>query len=553
MARIETFRSIYKQAGIDDPAPAIRRTSASMSGYDAGGLGYRGWGWQPSRLGSNTLLLNNLENIRARSRDMVRNNAWGTAAIDRFESNSVGTGIQPHWQHPDPKISAMLQVAWARWQQDADWNGQMDFYGLQGVMAREIFEAGEVFLRFRYRGSKDGLYVPFQIQLLEGEQLPIFLTEMLQNGGAVRCGIEFDSQDRRVAYRFYRHHPGDSMFWPDAYTYISIPADEICHVYKPARAGQLRGHPRMSAVLTALYELDQYTDSALVKKKVSAMMAGFVSVPTPENLTLPTGVRPPQTPQPPPLGPPYAYDDPRILLTELEPGTFQRLLPGETITFSQTPVENDFDAFLTQQLHKFAAGVGMPYHMLTGDLRRINYSSIRAGLLEFRRACEQFQVSILVRQACRPVLERFLLEAVLAGRVQLPNYRTNPWIYRDVNWVSQGWDWVDPKNESDAAMADVRNGFTSREMIVRSRGLDPAQVDAQNAADRQRQEELGLVYDSNPNKVLIGRETQPMQMTPTKSPGPALLEEGETGEETEAALHIPVQPNGRPNGKGPVQ
>jgi capsid protein len=109
--------------------------------------------------------------------------------------------------------------------------GQLDFYGLQAVMAREIFEAGEIFVRYRLRPPSDNLYIPLQLQLLEGEQLPIFLNIVqMENGHALRSGIEFDQQGRRVAYRFYREHPGESMYYQDAYVYVRIPADEIRHV-----------------------------------------------------------------------------------------------------------------------------------------------------------------------------------------------------------------------------------------------------------------------------------------------------------------------------------
>jgi capsid protein len=131
--------------------------------YDAGSTGRRATAWQATRLGQNTLLWSNLDNIRARSRDAVRNNPWAASALDHFESNVIGVGIQPHWRHKDPKIIEQIQGAWSRWQEDADFCGQLDFYGLQAVMAREIFEAGEVFVRYRLRPPADRLYIPLQL------------------------------------------------------------------------------------------------------------------------------------------------------------------------------------------------------------------------------------------------------------------------------------------------------------------------------------------------------------------------------------------------------
>ena len=64
--------------------------------------------------------------------------------------------------------------------------------------------------------------------------------------------------------------------------------------------------------------------------------------------------------------------------------------------------------------------MGVPYTNVAGDLRQANYSSLREGKLEFRRRIEQFQHGRLVFQLCRPVWQRWLRDAVLAGVLDLP-------------------------------------------------------------------------------------------------------------------------------------
>ena len=99
---------------------------------------------------------------------------------------------------------------WLRWTDEADAEGLTFFYGLQRRAVREVFIAGEVFFRIRPRRSEDGLTVPLQLQLLPSEMLPKHLNQILANGHVIRQGIEFDAIGRRVAYHFYRRHPGDS-------------------------------------------------------------------------------------------------------------------------------------------------------------------------------------------------------------------------------------------------------------------------------------------------------------------------------------------------------
>jgi len=69
------------------------------------------------------------------------------------------------------------------------------------------------------------------------------------------------------------------------------------------------------------------------------------------------------------------------------------------------------------QLHAIAAGVGLTYELLTGDLSQVNYSSIRAGLIEFRRRMEALQWQLLVPGLCQPVWRRFVLAAQAAGKL----------------------------------------------------------------------------------------------------------------------------------------
>jgi lambda family phage portal protein len=78
---------------------------------------------------------------------------------------------------------------------------------------------------------------------------------------------------------------------------------------------------------------------------------------------------------------------------------------------------------MRQQLRSIAIGMGITYEQLTGDLSGVNYSSIRAGLIEFRRRCGMLQHNILVFQFCRPVWDRRLELAILSGELDIGEKR----------------------------------------------------------------------------------------------------------------------------------
>jgi capsid protein len=118
--------------------------------------------------------------------------------------------------------------------------------------------------------------------------------------------------------------------------------------------------------------------------------------------------------------------------------TMQFLEPGEDVRFSQPgDVGGTYEAFMRQQLRSIAVGMGITYEQLTGDLSGVNYSSIRAGLVEFRRRIAMIQHHLMVFQLCRPVWNRWFELAILSNQLPL-NADTK------VKWIPQGFDWVDP-------------------------------------------------------------------------------------------------------------
>lgn len=469
------------------PVPS-RKSSAPFS---AGGTGRRAAAWQTSRLGTNTLLYGNLDQIRSRSRDAVRNNPWATKAIDSYVANAIGTGIKPQSAAPDP-YRQKINEAWLRSTDELDAYGRTDLYGLQALWARETAEGGEVLVQYLDRRASDGLFVPLQLKTIQGEQLPIYQIEYasVPGGNTVRSGIEFDGDDRRIAYHLYTEHPGETMFFPGAFITKRVPANQIEHGYQVLSAGQLRGQPKLTPVLARLYELEQYDDAELVRKKIAAMFALFVKMINQDGEVLPSDPNQP------------AASDLGTSIAKIETGTIQQLLPGEDIVAPQIPQAGDYAAFMRAQLHAVAAGFGITYEQLTGDLSQVNYSSIRSGLLEFRRACEQYQYGTMIFQLCRPVWRRWMRTAVLSGALDLPGYDKDPYVYEKVRWIPPRWDWVDPLKDVQAKQFEIRAGLTSRATAVGERGEDIVHIDNEQAADNARADALGLVYDSDARRVL---------------------------------------------------
>src|ERR671918_51679 len=101
VASLEELRDILGEIDASvTPRPRIFRTS-----YEAASVGRRLSVWTPSRIGPNDGILRNLDLLRARSRDSVRNNAWIKKGINSWVSNEIGTGIVPRAVSPDPEFN----------------------------------------------------------------------------------------------------------------------------------------------------------------------------------------------------------------------------------------------------------------------------------------------------------------------------------------------------------------------------------------------------------------------------------------------------------------
>lgn len=460
----------------------------------ASSAGARARTWRTSGAGPSAAAVENLPLMRSRSRDAIRNDPWAKTAIARLVSNTIGTGIQPHPQHPDKATQKRLKQLWDDWVKEADHDGQLDIYGQQTLAARAFFSDGEAILRRRYVSPAEGLSVPMQVQLLEADLLPVEKNEVRPGGGEILHGIEFDANDKRVAYHLYRRHPGEyNRLNMGGMLTVPVPAEDIAHVFQPLRPGQIRGVPELATVLLRLHSLDNFDDAVLFRQEVSNLFAGFVTKPS----SVPMG---PGADIDPMTGQQIAYDsDGYSPIVSLEPGSMQELAPGEEVAFATPPgAGNDYAPFMRQQLMAAAASVGMPYEVLTGDLREVSDRVLRVLLNEFRRAIEQLQWNIFIHQYCNRVWAWWIDACALSGAIPMPDFHRTRREYLRVRWVPQGWPYINPVQDVNAQKLAIRAGLTSRSASVLKQGEDPEQVDQENAADNARADGLGLQYDSDP-------------------------------------------------------
>lgn len=408
--------------------------------------------------------------IARKARYAVENNPWITNGVAAWVTNTVGAGIVPTPQHPERDVRPVVQTAFNRWAIVCDLDERTDFHGLIAGAVRQMIVSGESFIQLVT--TDEGL----RLRLIAPEQVDIAQTSELSSGGRIIAGVEFDAQGRRVAYWV---RPVDPTAVFEGYAPpVRVPASDMVHLFKPLGPGQVRGISWLAPVLIRAGELDQLDDALLVGAKVAAMFAGF--------LIDQNGAA---------SGFPFeGITADSVMETGLEPGTLKVLPAGFDIKFGAPQNAQQTVDFAKLQLRGIAAGLGVPEYMLTGDLTGANYSSLRAGLLEFRRRVDAVQFQIVVPQALRPIWQRFITTAVLTGELDAPDFESNADDWFACEWIPPAQEWIDPAKDAQATAEMISAGLTSRRRAVAAQGYNVEELDAEIISDRERERELGLSF-----------------------------------------------------------
>lgn len=513
LARLRAFGGRMVAAAIDPFRDPFRTDRLRGPLYQAGGQGQRLRGLSAATTGPTATIVMSAEVLRNRSRQLLRDNSWARSACETFVANVVGTGFTPHplFGSLDEGDAAKASAGWVRdaknkfrrWAGHADADGGT-FDEICRLAVRGMFEAGDTFV-VRIADGDAPAGVPLQLRVWEAEMLPLWKNENLPGGAFVRAGIEFDARGTRVAYHFYKSHPGEFSLSVVTDTELRrVPASEVLHFFRPIRPGQVRGEPWLAPVVLRLHDLGGYSDAELVRKKAAANFVFKIEAPDPDNVSEALG----------------EVHDAAAKNGEVDtsPGSVVVTGVGETFNLvAPADVGPNFAAFVDKVLHEIAAGVGLTYEMLTGDLSQVNYSSIRAGTLEFRRRCEPVQYGIVCARLA-DVWAWWLDAAVAAQAIVAPRY--GPWRedYLDIAWVPPGWDWVDPEKEVKAALLEIDGRLTSRTRVIARQGEDVNEIRREIANEVNADADAGLTPVIIPTAAWRGSDPSAGQGT---SPEPA--------------------------------
>lgn len=470
----------------------VETQRASLRGiraqYDGATHSRRSQGWRRTGRDANSELAGAAHILAQTARDMVRNNPYAERAVSAISSDLVGTGITFEVQRngePDADMTALAKAHFETTDCDAD--GRSNLYGLQLLAARTVVESGSVLARNRPRFARDGYVVPFQLQLLEPDHLDANRNGVF-TGGAYISGIQLDMLGNRQSYWLYPEHPGAMN--ARSLQPTPVPAENVLHVFRQDRPGQMHGASWFAPVILAMREFADYQDAQLLRQKIAASYAIFRTGMEGEDGD---------------VDPDVDYAD------FIEPGMIETLPFGADVKFANPPGVDGYVDFAKISVRTFATGMNLPYDIF-GDLEAVNFSSGRIGRIAYNRQLDSWTWNMLIPQFCEPAGLWFLRAAALTG-VDVKGCK--------FVWTPPRREMLDLATEGPAIRDMVRAGLMDPETAIRERGENPDTVLAAWARWATKVDKAGLIFDCDPRHVTqVGNATQNGATAPATSPAP---------------------------------
>lgn len=454
------------------PAPMARREpvfgAPSLRRFDIAQRDLLTAGWEATNISADTDLSAAIDMARGRARNLCNNNDYAKKFLQMVSNNIVGPeGFMLIAQAadggvPDRAAQDLIENGFYRWSMrgTCDVTGMFGFNQLLRMIVKCIARDGEVLLR-KVRGKNVNAF-GFALQLLDIDRLPVAINMTMNNGNRVIMGVEINERGRAVAYHLLTSHPGENTWLHASGQHVErVPYEDVFHLYLADRPEQRRGMTWLHSAAWRLEMLGKFENAAVAAARKGAETLGFF-----------------QREDGNPLGVGEQSGDDEIITSG--PCSFDVLPPGVTVSPYETKYPSEmFGVFRKDMLRGIASGIGVAYNNLSNDLEGVNYSSIRAGMLEERDQWTVLQ-NWFIESFLEPLFFDWLQMALLSGQLSYPNGSVLPLSktdkFRAHRWQGRRWSWVDPSKDISASVLAISNGLKSPQRVAAEMGVDVEDV-----------------------------------------------------------------------------
>lgn len=439
-----------------------------VGGYDGGRRDRRSTrNWRPRDGSAEADTSLDLPDMRARSRDLVRNVPIATGALATRTTNVVGAGLRliASIDHETLGLTEEQADAMEREQEKefdlfwchCDLSRVQHGDELAALAYRSQSESGDTFVVRRYR-ERPGEVYGTRLQLLEADR--VSNPSRQADSDKIAGGIEIDADGAPAFCYVTDKHPGglrvSALKWEKVPFRDGDGRQLVIHLFDRLRPELMRGAPWLGPVIELIKQLGNYTDAEVTAAVVTSMYTVFIESSADED------------------GAPVAGETDSALNPneiKLGAGAVLGLNPGEKANFAMPVRPNaQFDPFFLAMTRQIGVALEIPQELLIKHFTA-SYSASKAALemawqtfLKERRA--------LARRLYQTAYEWMMEEAVAKGRLNRPGFFTDPRMrmaYCGAEWRGASRPSLNPYQEAQADDLDVQNGFKTGEQVCAER------------------------------------------------------------------------------------
>jgi lambda family phage portal protein len=448
----------------------------------------RHWAWadHDSAAAANSIEVR--RRLRSRARyECHQANSFAKGICHTLANDTISTGPCLQLNTGDKDLDRWIEREWRAWSRSVNLAAKLRTARLSKVVD------GEVFLLKSYNKR---LRTPVQldVRLIEADQIstPGFMDGI---DGQVD-GIEFDKYGYPINYHMLKSHPGD--IWNlRAWDKDDIAPDDIIHMFRVERPGQVRGIPEITPALPLFAFLRRWTLATIAASETAANLAGVME-------TMATSFDDE-------LGAEDLGEEPLTL--PIMRNMMMSLPKGWKLNqFKPEQPTTTYEVFRNAILNEIARCVHMPANKALADSSKYNYSSGRLDHQTYYEAIDversQWELECLDR-----IFEWWLDEALMLSRY-VP---ISPSAMLDIP-VARYWRWnppkhVDPIKEASAAVTMLDAGLKTEEQYLLEQNIDPEEHYNQLISQALRRRKLAELGGP------MGNLLQPPSSLPSAAPG----------------------------------
>lgn len=341
---------------------------------------------------------------------------------------------------PKKNLNQAVQKSFFEWEHICCKYGVYDFGDYEEMILTALYRDGEAFIKL-HKGDM------LQIELIDAEDIDNDLTDESKH---IYYGIEYDAEREMTPKAYYRLLKNGK--------YEVIPASEIIHIKKSSLSKQKRGVSKLASAIFDTHSKDKLKKAELDRARLASELTGFFTHKDEGSI----------------LGNVEYGDDGEIRQKEInlpesvQTGTFTFLEDGITPQFVEPHNPINMEYFLKSTDRDVARSLGLSYSTYTGDLREVNYSSIRQGTIAERRNFKRIQ-NFIKRKFHDEVFKRWMECELIAGRIKPSDYKQ---LIGHFTFKSQGWEYIDPVKEVNANKIAISAGFKTISEVLREKGVE---------------------------------------------------------------------------------